>query len=966
MTTLVFTTVVISGVKITIDAHAAGEICTVDNPFEVSNITAKDVYTVNACYATFAAAQSALNTLSATQPNVVIRHSLSFSPSKIIAMDRGIAVTYDSRTDATSTINLYASYNAATLTPLTALTYMTNHYDMQYLGTMGYNAATGNGIIRIKVSGFTGYIDLKNSDLIPMIYLDNAWSFTLGGTPAGSAYPEAPFTMVPKMNQYNAFTATYTDSTQTTRTSRDLSHEYYSQLTGARSSFTYGPAPEWLPNGSYYSWDGITFYYDRDCKLPVYNGDVIGRYYQYFQYLPLRSDSNYTAAEIDAYVVALGFTKKPTPTSLSGSMLFGEGASFIASQTLYGMNALQVFALAYHESGGGTSSLAINHFNLFGWGAVDSNPDQAAVFTSIAQSIDEMMGINLRGYISPENWRFFGSVFGSKNSGMNVKYASDLFWGEKIAGRAYTMDRWLGSKDYGIVDFAIINNGTSVSVEKTEGTDTTDLYTLSNGLKDESIIVKSSNRIAGRLWTATPTTMPLDASRNTILFNSTATQLIQYNRDLSVAYLNNYTLPYMVPKMVDGHARTLVQAMAWNGNKLSITGYGFFNGYNEPNLANVNHALRLILDGQSTTYTLDDGMSGEQITTDFANGKLSYDGTTFNSSSIDLSQLAVGSYTLGIALSQPRYGISGDLIFNYTDTLPADQVINGKFFKFERLVSGEIRLNVSYAILFAPYTTTPTNQDITVNASVSNMTLNQGSYTFTQNGSFTFIATDGTNTVERIVTIDNIDKVPPIIAIEPYSLEMLDTSLMVNASTNEGTLNFTSHTFQNNGSFDFVATDAAGNITTKNVTITNINPRYSVDYAVSSGQGTLSALVGTSPLANGDYLTPGNIAIFDVVPNAGYLVTQWTVDGAPVPNNLTNALSATITATTIVRVRLTMFGDVNDDNRLTTSDIVILRRYLAGLTNLSDLNKLSGDYNRDGKITTTDIVMMRRKLAGLE
>jgi hypothetical protein len=128
----------------------------------------------------------------------------------------------------------------------------------------------------------------------------------------------------------------------------------------------------------------------------------------------------------------------------------------------------------------------------------------------------------------------------------------------------------------------------------------------------------------------------------------------------------------------------------------------------------------------------------------------------------------------------------------------------------------------------------------------------------------------------------------------------------------------------------------------------------------------LSALVGTSPLANGDYLKPGNIAIFDVVPNAGYLVTQWTVDGVPVPNNLTNALSATITATTIVRVRLTMFGDVNDDNRLTTSDIVILRRYLAGLTNLSDLNKLSGDYNRDGKITTTDIVMMRRKLAGLE
>jgi hypothetical protein len=206
-TILGLTSVVLSGVKITIDAHAVGEICTVDNPFEVSNITAKDVYTVNACYATFAAAQSAMNTLSATQPNVVIRHSLSFSPSKIIAMDRGIAVTYDSRSDSSATINLYASYNTTTLAPVNALTYMTNHYDMQYLGTMGYNPTAGNGIIKIKVSGFTGYIDLKNSDLIPMIYIENAWSFTLGGTPSTSPLVEAPFTMVPKMNRYNAFTA---------------------------------------------------------------------------------------------------------------------------------------------------------------------------------------------------------------------------------------------------------------------------------------------------------------------------------------------------------------------------------------------------------------------------------------------------------------------------------------------------------------------------------------------------------------------------------------------------------------------------------------------------------------------------------------------------------------------------------------------------------------------------------------
>jgi hypothetical protein len=196
---------------------------------------------------------------------------------------------------------------------------------------------------------------------------------------------------------------------------------------------------------------------------------------------------------------------------------------------------------------------------------------------------------------------------------------------------------------------------------------------------------------------------------------------------------------------------------------------------------------------------------------------------------------------------------------------------------------------------------------------------------------------------------------------------MQDTSLTVSATTNKGTLNASSHTFQNNGSFNFVATDAAGNVTTQTVTITNINARFKVDYAVSTGQGTLSAAVGATALNTGDFLTPGSNVVFTVAPTAGYVVSQWTVDGAPVANNLTNTLTVSnLAASVSIGVSLTMYGDVNNDGKLTTTDIVMLRRFLAGLDTLSDLGKLSGDYNRDGKITTTDIVMMRRKLAGLE
>ncbi|MGB7595520.1 MAG: hypothetical protein WBL80_08135, partial [Erysipelotrichaceae bacterium] len=251
---------VFSGVNRNIDVAAAAVVCDATLPYEVSVITAKDVYTVNACYATLAAAQTALTTLSASTPNVVVRHPASLSPSKIIAMDRGIAATYDYRSDTTSTINIYSTYSTTTLAPGGSKTYIQNHRDMQYLGTMGFNATNGLGIIKIKVSGYVGYLSIKNADLIPMIYLDNSWTFTLGG-PGTSPYGEEPFTMVPKMNKYIVASSNYSDVTTAglkTKTIREILHVYYSMWDShSYGTFSYGPAPAWLPNGTYYSWDGI-------------------------------------------------------------------------------------------------------------------------------------------------------------------------------------------------------------------------------------------------------------------------------------------------------------------------------------------------------------------------------------------------------------------------------------------------------------------------------------------------------------------------------------------------------------------------------------------------------------------------------------------------------------------------------------------------------------------------------------
>jgi len=132
--------------------------------------------------------------------------------------------------------------------------------------------------------------------------------------------------------------------------------------------------------------------------------------------------------------------------------------------------------------------------------------------------------------------------------------------------------------------------------------------------------------------------------------------------------------------------------------------------------------------------------------------------------------------------------------------------------------------NSAPIITINPYNTAPTNQDITVIASTNEGTLNTTSHTFSANSSFEFIATDiAGNSTSYTVTIDNIDKIAPIITVDPYNTEPTNQDIIINASTDKGTLNTNSHTFSENGSFEFVATDALGNQAKKLIEITNID-----------------------------------------------------------------------------------------------------------------------------------------------
>ncbi len=149
-------------------------------------------------------------------------------------------------------------------------------------------------------------------------------------------------------------------------------------------------------------------------------------------------------------------------------------------------------------------------------------------------------------------------------------------------------------------------------------------------------------------------------------------------------------------------------------------------------------------------------------------------------------------------------------------------------------------------ITINPYTTTPTNQNITVIASTNEGTLNATSHTFTANGSYTFTATDAVgNSTSRTVTITNIDKMPPIVSgVSNNAFYNVNKKITFNEGTaalNGKSFNSGS-TVSSEGKYTLIVNDKAGNKTTVVFTIDKTVPKITVktlsSKAITSGSSS--------------------------------------------------------------------------------------------------------------------------------
>lgn len=102
----------------------------------------------------------------------------------------------------------------------------------------------------------------------------------------------------------------------------------------------------------------------------------------------------------------------------------------------YNINGIFVAAVGVHESAWGTSKIALNKNNLFGYGAYDSNPYNGAYsFTNYSESIDLIARVFVKYYLNPAGTSIYGGekavgtyYNGPTLSGVNTKYATDKNW----------------------------------------------------------------------------------------------------------------------------------------------------------------------------------------------------------------------------------------------------------------------------------------------------------------------------------------------------------------------------------------------------------------------------------------------------------------------------------------------------------------------------------------------------------
>lgn len=113
---------------------------------------------------------------------------------------------------------------------------------------------------------------------------------------------------------------------------------------------------------------------------------------------------------------------------------------FYNMEKKYNINGIFLAAMAIHESGWGTSEIASDKKNLFGYGSYDSTPYESSYeFSDYSEGIETVAKSLVKYYLNPPGTKIYDGETaaawyynGPTLSGVNTRYASDTEWHKKV------------------------------------------------------------------------------------------------------------------------------------------------------------------------------------------------------------------------------------------------------------------------------------------------------------------------------------------------------------------------------------------------------------------------------------------------------------------------------------------------------------------------------------------------------
>ena len=134
------------------------------------------------------------------------------------------------------------------------------------------------------------------------------------------------------------------------------------------------------------------------------------------------------------------FTKALTDPKDKNKIFEKNAKYFYYIEKQYNINGMFVAAVGIHESAWGTSRIALNKNNLFGYGAYDSNPYNGAyTFDDYAEAIDLVSRVFVKFYLNPKGTIIYdgqsanGKYYsGNTLSAVNKRYATDKKWANGV------------------------------------------------------------------------------------------------------------------------------------------------------------------------------------------------------------------------------------------------------------------------------------------------------------------------------------------------------------------------------------------------------------------------------------------------------------------------------------------------------------------------------------------------------